>query len=406
MYSVENKCYILFNIILVIRTYVRYNSLVNIKKVGAYRPKSSPTLHYTKTSLYIFIIRFILFLSIKKRGNYMENLKEQCINDILNDMYGCIDDKKLSFLKHILVKNFNNLDFTSKKNELTVNEVDMNTFLIQKFCVAKRSKNLSTSTINQYRRAIKNLLLFYDDKSILEINGENIEYYFAIKMTKGEWSASYTNTIRMYLLSFFTYLTNHDYIAKNPMRSIELIKSDNKKKEILNGKEIVEIQDACKNEKELALVDLLLSTGVRVSEVVNIKISDIDFDKGIVNIYGVKTRTWRSVYLNNDATKHIQDYLNTRTDMIDILFLSTRKTKTSKNKIQSILKDIGERIKSRKHFTVHLFRKTFATLLFRKGIDLPSVSKLLGHKDCSVTEKHYLILMQDDIYNNYKKLCA
>lgn len=333
----------------------------------------------------------------------MEDIKNEIINSVVMQMAVKLDGDGVQMLRNAMIQCMYDVDIIKKETELAPRNIDeINEFYIQKFCLHKKSENLADSSIAQYRRAINNLLLFYNKKCVIDITREDVENYLAYNMSK-KWTSSYANTIRMYLRIFFDYMCSCDFIRKDPVHSIKIIKTRNTKQEILTTQEVVEIKDACETLEETALVDFLLSTGVRVSEVANMAVTDVDFNTGIVQVYSVKTKKWREAYLTDEAKKHLADYIMSRTDNKNILFLSVRGKKIQKDTIEKILKRVRNRTKIKKSCTVHTFRRTFATLQFRKGVSLLAVSKLLGHASIETTEKHYLVLANNDIYQEFKK---
>ena len=190
---------------------------------------------------------------------------------------------------------------------------------------------------------------------------------------------------------------------------IKPIKRQEKQKEFLTDNEIVHLRDACQNDKRsLALVDFLLSTGVRVSECSNVKLEDVNLNTGEVNIYATKTGTWRKVYLDSNALKHLNDYLSSRADTCEYVFVNTRKknnttTRMRNSTIEKIIQKRCGTAQIRKKCTVHLFRKTLATRLYKRGMDIAVIAKILGHNSVRTTEKYYLTICDQDIKYIYNK---
>nr|WP_294490675.1 tyrosine-type recombinase/integrase [uncultured Anaerosporobacter sp.] len=161
-----------------------------------------------------------------------------------------------------------------------------------------------------------------------------------------------------------------------------------------------------KSLREIALLDFLLSTGVRVSELTSLNLQDIDLSKEEVSIYASKTRTYRTGYLNESAKKHLQDYLDSREDKNQALFVSIRDSKRiNTSRVQKELQNIAARAGINKHVTVHLIRKTFATNLYNGGCDIVIIKELLGHASVSTTEKHYASINPGEIRREHRR-CA
>jgi site-specific recombinase XerD len=217
--------------------------------------------------------------------------------------------------------------------------------------------------------------------------------------------------MQMYLNSFFKWAYRKKHIKEDIMLDVDSVKADAKKKEYLTQLEIDDLKDSAKKHKnirDIALLEFLLSTGVRVGELVNLNIEDIDFDNSEVNIYAEKTREYRTGYLTARARKALKAYLGSRTDDNAALFVTTRKTnqRLQKGGVETILKNIAKEAGITKHCTVHLFRKTFATVLFANSCDITTIAKLLGHKSTETTSKHYLTIDKEDTKYRFTKAAA
>jgi site-specific recombinase XerD len=178
------------------------------------------------------------------------------------------------------------------------------------------------------------------------------------------------------------------------------------KKNILTDEEIAKLRDCCNRPIEIALLDFLLSTGVRVGELTSIKLSDVDFMNKSVKVFATKTNQERVVYLKADAMKHIVDYrnsLNQSKIKNDYLFLSRTYTKLSSESVEYILHQLELRAGINKRITVHVFRKTLASNLFRMGSSPATIASILGHKDFSTTSKFYCSIDTDNIKSEFFK---
>lgn len=267
----------------------------------------------------------------------------------------------------------------------------------------------ASSTIYCYTNSINKFLLFIG-KNFREITSDDVNFYLAKLTKKNTMSATSLDNERKYIKPFFKWALRNDLIERDPFDKIDPIKRIEKKKEILTETEIEMIRDTCNNKKELALVDFLLATGVRVSECSKAQISNIDFTKNIVNIYGQKTGKWREVYLDAKAYKHLSEYLNDRTNSYscynqqDILFMQKRGEHKAMSAycINKMLKEIAMRAGITKHCTCHLFRKTLASKLSSKGMSSQKIAIILGNSS-AVSEKYYILLSSKDIENEYIK---
>ncbi len=336
-------------------------------------------------------------------------LKEELTNQVLSEMNDVLEEEQKDTLKSVLTVLFYNFDINKKETGLTT-ERDNNYFYIEKFKATMQVQHMAPATIYHYTNSVHKFLLFVN-KNFKEITSDDVNFYLAKLTKKGTMSATSLDNERKYIKPFFKWALRNDLIDKNPFDKIDPIKRIEKKKEILTETEIEMIRDICKNnKKELALVDFLLATGVRVSECSNAKISNIDFDRNIVNIYGQKTGKWREVFMDAKSYKHLSEYLNERTNspscynQQDILFMQERGEHRSMSSycINKTLKNIAVRAGVNKHCTCHLFRKTLASKLSAKGMSSQKIAAILGNSS-AVSEKYYILIPSKDIENEYIK---
>lgn len=182
------------------------------------------------------------------------------------------------------------------------------------------------------------------------------------------------------------------------------MKATQKRKERLTEEEIEDIRDACQSLKERALVELLLSTGMRVGEIVALNLSDLDLHHKRVSIYGQKTDKYRTGMLTTKAVKALREYTVSRSCCMDALFVSDRKPygRMQNGSIEKMVKDIARRAGvTRIQITVHVFRKTFASIMYKRTKDVLLTSKLLGHAKTDMTVQYYLIDDLDDMQYRY-----
>lgn len=329
----------------------------------------------------------------------MESTKNELINNILFAMQDKIDSEGLSFLKDVLLRNLYGINLSKEITEISVLDND-NEKYIKLFAVQKLTEELSQKTVKQYVRAAKNFLDSVN-KNFRDISTEDILYYFLLLKNKG-LSATSRDNERRYIKCFFNWLHENDYISKNPFIKIKSIKQHEKQKEVLTGREIEMIRDECKNNvRDLAIIDFLLATGVRVSECVALNISDVDFVSGRVSVYGNKTHKWRTVFLDDKALKHLQDYIYSRTDTCTALFINKRNKRISASCLESLCHSYSEKCGIQKHCTVHTFRKTLAYRLHNSNMDISEIANILGHS-VQVLCKYYLYISIDNMQCNYK----
>lgn len=332
---------------------------------------------------------------------------EEIKNRILMEMNNIIDNDSLKKLKMCLERNFYGVVIVDESTELSNFKSNTNEQMLHRFVFEEKINGLSDNTIKQYKRETEKFFLLIN-KHYSEVTPDDISYYLASLMTK-KISINSVDNSRKFLKPFFKWLYESEHIKKDIFLKIKPIKRTEKQKDFFTDEEIVNIRDACQEDKRsLALVDFLLSTGLRVSECSNLKLENIDFNTGVVNVYATKTSQWRKVYLDSNALKHLNDYLNTRTDTCPYVFVNTKQTKgkitrMKNDSIQKIVQKYCQRAKIHKHCHVHLFRKTLATRLYRHGMDIKMIATILGHKSITTTEMYYLSLYGNDIQHLYSK---
>ncbi len=287
---------------------------------------------------------------------------------------------------NILTNVFSGIEFISSENMLSA-EKSHNPTIVKNFIGCKKMGGLKDSTLEQYSYSISSLLKFCQ-KDLVNFTTDDIRRFLLYY----EQTASKTtvNNCRRNLNVFFQFMENEGYITKNPIKKIPRIKEELKYKRFYTDLEIESMRDACINRRELALIDLLISSGLRVSEVSNILISEINWEGKTILIHGKGSKD-RLVPFSIRCKKHLYEYLTERTFQGTYLFCSLKKPyeKLSKSTINKLIKKIGERV-GLPDITVHCFRRWLASDLSRKGVDTTVIQDILGHASFETTQKHYL----------------
>lgn len=336
----------------------------------------------------------------------MQNLKEKFINDMLMAEQAELTNEQLKTLEINLRIWSRNISFHEECTEVST-QVDDNEYTVKLFISHKKLENLSDLSIEQYVRTVWRMLE-YLNKNYKDVTTDDIKYYLAVYKTQNKVSSTTLSCIKRFLSAFFGWAAEEGLIRKNPVRAIKGIKPDPAKKEFLTDHEKELLRDNCKGLRELALVDFLLSTGIRVGELVSLNRDDVNFQNGTVTILGHKTRKFRTVFLSAKAAKHLKDYLDSRVDDNPALFVGVRKpyNRLGNCSFENILKQIAKRAGIQKHCTVHLFRKTLATTLHRNGCSLEYVAEILGHSSTNTTRQCYLSICQEDVQAAFRKYVA
>ena len=341
-------------------------------------------------------------------------LKENLINRLAL-VISC-SDNNIQTIKNILVQELHEYDISLITNtEITLMDKDSDDELLRYLCIGKLGSNRDKETMNQYIRVAKQLTEF-TNKSLKNITSDDIQYFLVMWGNIYKIKSTTMETKRLYLSSIFSYLHKHRKIKENPMDLIEPIRCTKTIKKPLSDEEIERLRLSCKDLRERAIMEFFLSTGVRVSELGNIRICDVDFVNRRVKVLG-KGKKERFVYYNETCMVHLQNYLDSRTDIepwyerggcynIAPLFKGKKSNGSHlhKNGIEKIVKQLGQRADiPRLH--CHLFRATYATNMAKKGLSLNVIAVLLGHANLN-TLSRYVITTDDQVVIALKKLGA
>ena len=324
-------------------------------------------------------------------------MKEKVIKEIEQKMASILNNEQKEKLKEVLLYTFYNIEVTSIKDELVADTTDY----AKMFIAAKRIEGCSERTLNYYETTIKTMIDKLS-KKVNSIETEDLRNYLSEYQAKNNCSKVTIDNVRRILSSFFAWLEDEDYIMKSPVRRIHKVKATQTVKETYTDEELEEMRDACVEIRDLAMVDFLASTGVRVGELVNLDRVDIDMQERSCVVLG-KGGKEREVYFDARTKIHLQNYLNTRTDNNSALFVSLLRP-YDRLKISGVeirLRELGKRINIKK-IHPHKFRRTMATKAIDKGMPIEQVQVLLGHRKIDTTLQ-YAMVNQNNVRNSHKK---
>ena len=324
-------------------------------------------------------------------------MKEKVIKEIEQKMASILNNEQKEKLKEVLLYTFYNIEVTSIKDELVEDTIDY----AKMFIAAKRIEGCSERTLNYYETTIKTMVDKLS-KKVNSIETEDLRNYLSEYQAKNNCSKVTIDNVRRILSSFFAWLEDEDYIMKSPVRRIHKVKATQTVKETYTDEELEEMRDACVEIRDLAMVDFLASTGVRVGELVNLDIVDIDMQERSCVVLG-KGGKEREVYFDARTKIHLQNYLNSRTDNNPALFVSLLRP-YDRLKISGVeirLRELGKRINIKK-IHPHKFRRTMATKAIDKGMPIEQVQVLLGHRKIDTTLQ-YAMVNQNNVRNSHKK---
>lgn len=315
------------------------------------------------------------------------------MESILNDMSAYLNITQMKQLQESLLKR---LEYELPKEEKIGNDEYLLMFLS-----AKQVEGCSQRTLSYYESTIDKMLSIINTP-IRKITTEIIREYLKEYQKINNCSKVTIDNVRRNISSFFSWLEEENHILKNPVRRIRKIKTGLTVKEIISDEKIELIRDACKNSRDLAIIDMLYSTGIRVGELVKLDITDINFHERECIVYG-KGDKERRVYFDAKTKLHLKRYLNERTDTSKALFVTYHKPhkRLQISGVEISVRKLGRSI-GIENIHPHKFRRTMATRAIDKGMPIEQVQQLLGHQQIDTTMK-YAMVNQNNVKISHKK---
>ena len=345
----------------------------------------------------------VLFLSslILYRDQYkFYDMKEKIIQAVLDGMRAVLTDNQLELLTDVTRKALSECEITPKLAEEEQRNKE-NAELLGAFISSKKVEGCSDKTIHYYKSSIEKLIATVK-KNVCDISTNDIRCYLADQQEQRGLSKVTIDNLRRIFSSFFSWLEDEDYITKSPVRRIHKVRTDALVKEVLTDENIEVLRDSCQEIRDVAMVDLLLSTGMRVGELVKINREDIDFHERQCVVLG-KGNKEREVYFNARTKIHLKKYLEQRTDTNPALFVSLHEphTRLTISGVEVRLRQLGKRVNLNKVHP-HKFRRTLATMAIDKGMPIEQVQKMLGHVKIDTT-LHYAMVNQANVKIAHRK---
>ena len=331
----------------------------------------------------------------------MISLKTKVITLIKNSMKPFLDKNQIFELDNSLKKILKNFELIKINKNLTINESQENQELLKSFLAAKEIEGCSERTLAYYNSTIIKMLDSLNLR-IKSITTEDLRNYLADYKNNSNSSKSTIDNIRRVLSSFFSWLEDEDYILKNPVRRIHKIKTKKVVKEIISDENFEILRDNCNNIRDLAMIELLASTGIRVGELVNLNIEDVLFNERECIVLG-KGDSERVVYFDAKTKIHLQKYLESRKDKNPALFVSFKKPykRLGINGVERRIRELGQGANIKKVHP-HKFRRTMATNAIDKGMPIEQVQRLLGHVQIDTTMQ-YAMVNQNNVKISHRK---
>lgn len=318
-------------------------------------------------------------------------MDQQIINSVMHEMKDYLDNQQLLRLNKAL----ENALFEKEYGE------DNSRDLLELFLSTKRLEGRSERTLKYYRNTVQNMMNEIG-KTVTAISTEDLRQYLADYQNRPTVCRLSVDNIRRNLSSFFNWLEDENYILKSPVRRIHKIKTPVVVKEAYSDDEIEKLRYECKEIRDLALVDFLLSTGMRVGELVHLNRDDIDFVERECVVFG-KGDKERVVYFDAKSKLHLQQYLEERTDNNPALFVGMRAPfdRLSIGGVEVLMRRLGK-VSGIKKCHPHKFRRTMATVAIDKGMPIEQVQKLLGHEKIDTTLR-YALVKQSNVKSAHRR---
>ena len=328
------------------------------------------------------------------------NMKNEIITEIEQSLLNYLDNAQMEVLHATLVRCLGNVDIVNLKQTSGISQYS-NIELIDKFISAKEIEGCSKRTTKYYESTLLKMNSKLD-KEITHMTTDDIRTYLTDYQKINNCSKASVDNIRRNLSSFFSWLEEENYILKSPMKRIHKIKTDKVIKETYSDETLELLRDNCNNLRDLAIIDILASTGMRVGELVKLNINDIDFENRECVVFG-KGNKERPVYFDARTKIHLKNYLNSRTDGNPALFVSLD-APYDRLKISGVeirLRQLGRRLGIQKVHP-HKFRRTLATMAIDKGMPIEQLQQLLGHRKIDTTLQ-YAMVKQSNVKLAHRK---
>lgn len=319
------------------------------------------------------------------------------INQVLQAMSKTLGNQEIERLKDVLEITFSNVEIFEKNESDAVIDVS----IIKNFLSAKRVEGCSEKSMRYYESTIRNALTTVG-KSVKDISTDDLRHYLDEYQQRSGASRVTVDNIRRILSSFFAWLEEEFYIVKSPVRRIHKVKTGKVVKETYSDEALEMMRDSCETTRDLAMIDMLASTGMRVGELVKLNRSDVDFQNRECIVTG-KGNKQRIVYFDARTKIHLQNYLRERKDTNDALFVTLLApfNRLQISGVEIRLRHIGQDLNMTKVHP-HKFRRTLATMAIDKGMPIEQVQHLLGHQSLDTTLQ-YAMVNQANVKMSHRK---
>ena len=330
-------------------------------------------------------------------------MKDKLITQIQSSMATILNSTQLEELRRVLTNTLHGVEVIQKQASLP-QEAKENKGSLDVFIAAKRIEGCSEKSLKYYDSTIRQMLGGVN-KPVQEISTDDLRNYLSGYQKERKSSKVTIDNMRRIFSSFFGWLEDEDYILKSPVRRIHKVKTDKPIKETFSDESLELLRDACEEIRDLAMVDLLASTGMRVGELTNLNREDVNFHERECIVLG-KGGNERIVYFDARTKIHLLNYLDTRSDTNSALFVSLPlpHERLLIGGVETRLREIGRRADMKKVHP-HKFRRSLATRAIDKGMPIEQVQRLLGHVKIDTT-MHYAMVNQTNVKNSHRKFIS
>ena len=327
-------------------------------------------------------------------------MKETLIKNIEQQMCASLNNAQNQKLHEVLTYCLYDVTITTN-NECTSNVENNNSTLLENFLAAKHVEGCSERSIKYYKSTLQKAITILQ-KPFNQIETEDLRQYLSNYQKINNASRMTIDNVRRILSTFFTWLEDENYILKSPVRRIHKIKTAKLVKETYSDETLVLLRDNCKTTRDLAIIDMLASTGMRVSELVTLNKQDVDFVNRECVVFGKGSKE-RPVYFDARTKIHLLNYLNERKDNNPALFVSLLEphNRLQISGVEITLRKLGRSLNIQKVHP-HKFRRTLATQAIDKGMPIEQVQRLLGHQKIDTTME-YAMVDQQNVKVSHKK---
>lgn len=317
-------------------------------------------------------------------------MNERIIENIEKKTQEFLNEQQMQLLHEVLVS------FIEQEDERHT-ERD----ILELFLAAKRVEGCSEKTVKYYYSTIQNVVN-HIHKDYTEVTTDDLRVYLDDYQSNNLVSKVTIDNIRRILSSFFSWLEDEDYIVKSPVRRIHKVKTSKKVKDTYTDENLEKMRDSAESARDLAIIDMLASTGMRVGELVKLNRSDVNFQDREIVVLG-KGDKQRVVYFDARTKLHLQNYIESRNDENEALFVSLQKPndRLQISGVEIRLRELGKKLGINKVHP-HKFRRTVATIAIDKGMPIEQVQHMLGHQSVDTTLQ-YAMVNQNNVKRSHKR---